>query len=419
MVRQALGVAWLPTSGESTDGAAAREAMQSQTHGERKASAKSDLDRGRLNDCNAGSRLGSAPGAIEPSRAAMVDSGGGLWPQQRDAPMQYSFAYAATMLEAATGLDEAALLHVGDTEAEVASSLATLTGEGTAAVTLGHDRELIIEAFTHGWQQKLQAFDIRLRVGAQPIMQNNLSMNQAVAGQAARAMNPTPGLDLQQNICVTVRQSEGSQIGAVHGDSVAKPPSAPAVLSQAEKDDAALDRLIREAVSKAPAIFAAVPIESGFFVEFGDRSLENLEILIRPLFLKRKDGGTLTPQGAAKCWRGLLSFLDFVNTKEAEPTDKLDLCLYFKHRRDCACKHRRSVGTGSQASKAAYSHLEWGNRVFRLGLPLDDELVRSHAACIGTVRKVLACLFFFFTLPTLWVASQRPGSLCGFHSAIE
>ena len=69
MARQALGVAWLPTSGESTDGAAAREAMQSQTHGERKASAKSDLDRGRLNDCNAGSRLGSAPGAIEPSRA--------------------------------------------------------------------------------------------------------------------------------------------------------------------------------------------------------------------------------------------------------------------------------------------------------------------------------------------------------------
>ena len=68
MVRQALGVAWLPTSGESTDGAAAREAMQSQTHGERKASAKSDLDRGRLNDCNAGSRLGSAPGAIEPAR---------------------------------------------------------------------------------------------------------------------------------------------------------------------------------------------------------------------------------------------------------------------------------------------------------------------------------------------------------------
>ena len=68
MVRQALGVAWLPTSGESTDGAAAREAMHSQTHGERKASAKSELDRGRLNDCNAGSRLGYMSNPFSESR---------------------------------------------------------------------------------------------------------------------------------------------------------------------------------------------------------------------------------------------------------------------------------------------------------------------------------------------------------------
>ena len=321
----------------------------------------------------------------------MVDSGSGLWPQRHD--MALSFADAVTKLAAATGLDETALLHIGDTEAEVAANLTAITAEGTAAVALGPAREQIIEVFTQGWQQKLQAFDIRLRVGVKSIVKPESTL----AGPLHPGHSKSTTTDFRDRQYPQMGNDHHSGSASAIGQETVrtKPPPGPAILSQAEKDDAALASLIREVVAKAPAIFAAVPMESKFFAEFGHRSHAELETLIRPVFLKRKDGGTLTPQGAAKCWRGFLSFLQYLDTQasEAEPIDKVDLCLYFKHRRDCASEHRRSSGTGIQAGKTAHSHLEWANRVFRLGLPLDDELVRSHAAGIGTARKVLAVSF--------------------------
>ena len=301
------------------------------------------------------------------SRAPAMALSGGLWPD---------FADALAQLTAITQLTPEALLHIGDTVDDVAENLALLLQSSASPVALGPARDRLIAAFLQGWQQELQKYDIRRRVGAVPI-----------AGTQQESMIAT-GTN-------RVHRASGSrpyEQKATQSPDALKPPvhSVSVVLSQADRDELALEKLIGEVIATAPSLFSEARIESGFFTEFGSVQPSELKALIRPLFLKRKDGGTLTPQGAAKCWRGLINFLQFLDEGEVEPTNKVDLCRYFKAKRDQARKHRRSAGTGVQASKTAYSHLDWANRVFRLNLPLADELVRSHAAGIGAGRKVLA-----------------------------
>lgn len=295
--------------------------------------------------------------------------------------MAISFADAISKLTAATGLDEASLLHIGDSVEEVAANLTVLLEPTQAsAVALGPARDRIIAEFLQGWQQEVQKYNIRLRVGVAPIA---VARQESIVAETTRRNPRASGS----------RTSESDQ-NATQSSGVSKLPahSGLVVLPQAEKDELALEQLISEVIATAPSLFAEARIESGFFSEFGTFQPSELKALIRPLFLKRKDGGTLTPQGVAKCWRGLLNFLQFLDEGEVEPTNKVDLCRYFKAKRDQARKHRRSAGTGVQASTTAYSHLDWANRVFRLNLPLADELVRSHAAGIGAGRKVLAGL---------------------------
>ena len=295
--------------------------------------------------------------------------------QRRESMMAISFAAAVSKLTAATGLDKATLLHIGDSADDVAANLTALTESHAATVALGPAREQLIAAFVKGWRQEVQAYEVRLRVGTVEVARqgSNLPKDSRPSSESNEIKRPR------------VKKATPAPRGSDSANA-----SGPAVLSQAKKDDLELDKLIREVIATAPALLADAHLESGFFTEFGQH--ESLESLIRPVFLKRKGGGTLTPQGVAKCWRGFRNFLQFLDEREAEPTNKADLCLYFKTKRDQARKHQRSVGSGLQASKSALSHLEWAARVFRLDLPLADELVRAHAAGIGTVRKVLAGL---------------------------
>ena len=83
--------------------------------------------------------------------------------------MAISFADAISQLTAATGLDAESLLHIGDTREDVAANLALLLESQAPAVALGPARDRITTAFVQGWQQELQKYNIRLRVGAVPI----------------------------------------------------------------------------------------------------------------------------------------------------------------------------------------------------------------------------------------------------------
>ena len=67
--------------------------------------------------------------------------------------MAISFADAIAKLTAATGLDEASLLHIGDSVEEVAANLSVLLEPTQAsAVALGPARDRIIAEFLQGWQ---------------------------------------------------------------------------------------------------------------------------------------------------------------------------------------------------------------------------------------------------------------------------
>ena len=272
------------------------------------------------------------------------------------------FADAVRHLCSVTGMSELALSSLGSSVAEVESSLQALA-------TVHQLDAQHIEVFLSGWAARQASEDVQLSRGLPLAVQPR----EKVSG-------PGSVPQFQRSMPAKVQPEPASARSFVkrsHEGRAEKPPPGPVVPSQEQKDVSAISDLLRTVVESAPSLFYDAGVESAFFKEYGASPPEELSRLLKPVFLRKAKGGSLTVDGASKAWGGLTKYFKFIEKEELEPCAKVSLCKFFWF--------RRSKATTGGPSKKAHQHLAWADRVFGLSLPVSDPLVLAHAAGIGEV----------------------------------